>query len=62
MTFQTFYDGLSPYGNWIHTDQYGDVFQPNVNDPNWSPYTDGNWVYTNDDWTWNTNEPWGWAT
>jgi hypothetical protein len=62
VTFQTFYDGLSSYGNWIQTQQYGYVWQPNVNDPSWAPYTDGNWVYTNAGWTWNSNEPWGWAT
>jgi len=61
-TFQTFYDALSPLGNWIQTDDYGYVWQPNVQDPNWAPYTDGNWVYTDDGWTWNSNEPFGWAT
>ena len=61
-TFQTFYDSLSSQGNWIQTDDYGYVWQPNVQDPNWAPYTDGNWVYTEDGWTWNSNEPFGWAT
>jgi uncharacterized membrane protein YgcG len=62
VSFQTFYDALGGYGNWIQTSQYGYVWQPNINDPNWAPYTDGNWVYTNAGWTWNSNEPWGWAT
>jgi len=62
VTFQTFYDSLGSLGNWIQTQQYGYVWQPNVNDPNWAPYTDGNWVYTEAGWTWNSNEPWGWAT
>jgi hypothetical protein len=61
-TFQTFYDSLSSLGNWVQTDDYGYVWQPNVQDPNWAPYTDGNWVYTDDGWTWNSNEPFGWAT
>jgi hypothetical protein len=61
-TFQTFYDSLSSQGNWVQTDDYGYVWQPNVQDPNWAPYTDGNWVYTDDGWTWNSNEPFGWAT
>jgi hypothetical protein len=62
VTFQTFYDSLSSLGNWIQTDQYNYVWQPNVSDPNWAPYTNGNWVYTDAGWTWNTDEPWGWAT
>jgi hypothetical protein len=61
-TFQTFYDSLSSQGNWVQTDDYGYVWQPNVQDPNWAPYTDGNWVYTDDGWTWNSSEPFGWAT
>ena len=61
VTFQTFYDSLSNQGNWIQTDDYGYVWQPNVNDPNWAPYTDGRWVYTDDGWTWDSNESYGWA-
>jgi len=62
--FQTFYDNLSSQGNWVHTDTYGDVWQPNVQDPDWAPYTDGHWVYTDEGWTWvaDDSEPWGWAT
>jgi hypothetical protein len=60
--FQTFYDGLASQGNWIQTDDYGYVWQPNVNDADWAPYTDGHWVYTDDGWTWASDEPWGWAT
>jgi hypothetical protein len=62
--FQTFYNqlGSDGSGNWIQTDQYGYVFQPNVSDPNWAPYTQGNWAYSNAGWTWNSSEPWGWAT
>jgi hypothetical protein len=61
-SFQTFYDQLSDQGNWVQTDNYGYVFQPNVQDPNWAPYTDGHWVYTDEGWTWVSDEPWGWAT
>ncbi len=46
----------------MQTNDYGYVFQPNVTDPNWAPYTDGHWVYTDDGWTWASDEPWGWAT
>ncbi|MEI9998032.1 MAG: DUF6600 domain-containing protein [Verrucomicrobiota bacterium] len=61
-SFQEFYDQLGSEGQWIQTDDYGYVFQPNVTDPNWAPYTDGHWVYTDVGWTWASDEPWGWAT
>lgn len=62
-SYQTFYDQLGDQdGNWIQTDDYGYVFQPNVQDPNWAPYTDGSWAYTDEGWTWVSDEPWGWAT
>jgi hypothetical protein len=62
VSFQVFYDQLGDEGTWIQTDNYGYVFQPNVSDPNWAPYTDGHWVSTDEGWTWVTDEPWGWAT
>jgi len=62
VSFQNFYDQLGDQGNWIQTDDYGYVFQPNVSDPNWAPYSDGHWVYTDEGWTWVSDEPWGWAT
>jgi hypothetical protein len=61
-SFQTFYDQLGDQGTWVQTDNYGYVFQPNVSDPNWAPYTDGHWAYTDEGWTWVSDEPWGWAT
>jgi len=62
--FQTFYDNLSSQGNWVQTDNYGYVWQPNVQDSDWAPYTNGHWVYTDEGWTWvaDDSEPWGWAT
>ena len=62
VNFQTFYDSLGSEGTWIQTAQFGYVWQPQVNDPEWAPYTDGHWVYSDDGWTWASNEPWGWAT
>jgi hypothetical protein len=61
-SFQTFYDQLGSQGTWVQTDDYGYVFQPNVSDPDWAPYTDGHWVYTDEGWMWVSDEPWGWAT
>jgi hypothetical protein len=61
-SFQTFYDSLGSQGTWIQSSDYGYVWQPQVNDPDWAPYTDGHWVYTDDGWTWVSDEAWGWAT
>jgi len=61
-SFQTFYDNLGSQGTWIQSSDYGYVWQPQVNDPDWAPYTAGHWVYTDDGWAWVSDEPWGWAT
>ncbi len=61
-SFQTFYDSLGSQGTWVQSGEYGYVWQPQVDDPNWAPYTAGHWVYTDDGWTWVSDEPWGWAT
>jgi hypothetical protein len=61
-SFQTFYDNLAQQGTWIQSSDYGYVWQPSVNDPNWAPYTAGHWVYSDAGWTWASDEPWGWAT
>ncbi len=61
-SFQTFYDNLAQQGTWIQSSDYGYVWQPNVNDPDWAPYTAGHWVYSDAGWTWASDEPWGWAT
>ncbi|HEV3324551.1 MAG TPA: DUF6600 domain-containing protein, partial [Puia sp.] len=46
VSYQSFYDALSPYGQWINNPQYGYVWMPNVG-PDFKPYsTNGNWVYT----------------
>lgn len=59
-----FYDSLSPHGDWVQVEGYGYCFQPfvTVDDPEWRPYTDGNWAYTDAGWTWVSNEDFGWAT
>jgi hypothetical protein len=61
VSFQLFYDELSPYGMWVDYPNYGYVWIPNV-DREFSPYgTDGYWVYTDDGWTWVSDYSWGWA-
>ena len=61
INYQTFYDELSPYGNWIEYPGYEHVWSPNV-EGDFSPYlTNGNWEYTDDGWAWASNYDWGWA-
>jgi hypothetical protein len=60
-SYQSFYDALSPYGEWINNPDYGYVWMPNVG-PDFKPYaSNGNWVYTDEGWTWESNYSWGWA-
>jgi hypothetical protein len=64
ITMQTFYDELSPYGEWIYTNEYGHVWRP-YTEPmeDFRPYaTSGNWVFTDLGWTWVSDYRWGWAT
>ena len=57
-----FHEALSPYGIWYETAEYGSVWQPSATrDPEWRPYTKGQWVYTDQGWAWLSNEPFGWA-
>jgi hypothetical protein len=61
VSYQSFYDQLSPYGNWINYPGYGYVWSPNAG-PDFQPYaSNGNWIYTDAGWTWASNYNWGWA-
>ena len=61
VSFQVFYDNLSPYGTWVNSPEYGYVWMPNVA-PGFTPYaTNGYWVLTDEGWTWVSNYSWGWA-
>jgi len=64
ISVQTFYDALSPYGEWINTPEYGYTWRPYLDNPEgFRPYsTGGNWVYTDLGWTWVSDYRWGWAT
>jgi len=53
---------LANYGRWVWDPQYGYVWTPANEPPDWAPYRDGHW----DDvdyygWSWVGDEPWGWA-
>jgi hypothetical protein len=61
VSYQLFYDELSPYGTWVDYPNYGYVWIPD-RDPGFSPYeTAGHWIFTEDGWTWVSDYPWGWA-
>ncbi|RAJ08543.1 hypothetical protein LX64_01196 [Chitinophaga skermanii] len=61
ITFQNFYDELSPYGDWVNSPEYGYVWAPNVG-RGFQPYsTNGYWANTNYGWTWVSSYRWGWA-
>ena len=61
ISFQTFYDDLSPYGRWTNSRQYGSVWTPNVA-AGFQPYsTNGYWEVTEYGNTWVSDYDWGWA-
>ncbi|MBI3501679.1 MAG: hypothetical protein HY063_07780 [Bacteroidetes bacterium] len=61
VSFQVFYDELSPYGNWVDYPEYGYVWMP-AGYKNFSPYySNGYWEYADFGWTWISYYPWGWA-
>jgi len=57
-----FEQGLSPYGRWVDTPEYGRVWVPSETAPDWQPYSDGRWVDTEWGWSFASSVPWGWAT
>src|SRR5689334_22664545 len=61
VSYQVFYDQLSPYGIWIDDPTYGYIWVPNTG-AGFQPYaSNGYWVYTEYGWTWVSNYKWGWA-
>ena len=64
ISYQTFYNELSPYGDWVFTPDYGYVWRPYFEYPEaFRPYaSNGHWVNTIYGWTWVSDYRWGWAT
>jgi hypothetical protein len=61
VSFQVFYDDLSPYGTWVEYSPYGYVWIPDVG-AGFSPYaSNGYWVWTDDGWMWVSDFSWGWC-
>lgn len=61
VSFQVFYNELSPHGDWVVDPQFGYVWVPYV-DAGFQPYlTNGYWAMTEFGYTWVSNYAWGWA-
>ncbi len=62
ISYQTFYDELSPYGRWVDYPSHGYVWIPDAG-PDFRPYsTNGHWVWSdNYEWMWVSDYDWGWA-
>lgn len=61
VSFQVFYDQLSPYGEWVDYPNYGYVWIPDAG-PDFVPYSSqGHWIFTDYGWTWMSDYSWGWA-
>lgn len=59
-SLKTFYEALSPYGQWLYDKNNGYVWTPT--DKKLRPYySNGYWVMTEHGSTWVSNYPWGWA-
>lgn len=52
-----FHQELTPYGRWVYTRAYGEVWYPTVVAAGWAPYVDGEWIYTDCGWTWASYDP-----
>jgi hypothetical protein len=60
----SFYEVLSPYGDWLVIEGYGSVWRPHawVVGADFYPYvTAGHWEYTVYGWSWVSSWPWGWV-
>lgn len=61
VSFQLFYDELSPHGTWISHPVHGYVWLPMDDPDTFFPYgSRGHWVYSNYGWTWVSYYKWGW--
>ena len=63
VSFQSFYDELSPYGDWISYPEHGYVWRPDNRYSDFHPYrSEGHWAWSEDyGWMWVSDYEWGWA-
>jgi hypothetical protein len=56
------YSDLDDYGDWRDEPEYGHVWYPREVEPDWAPYSYGNWNWVGPwGWTWVDYSPWGFA-
>jgi hypothetical protein len=56
------YGDLDDYGDWRDEPEYGHVWYPREVEPDWAPYSYGNWNWVGPwGWTWVDYSPWGFA-
>lgn len=56
------YSDLDDYGQWTPTPDYGPMWFPRDESPDWQPYTTGYWAYVQPwGYTWVDDAPWGYA-
>jgi len=61
VSFEIFYNELSPYGQWVDYPNYGYVWIPSTG-VDFAPYSsNGYWIWTDYGWTWVSGYSWGWA-
>lgn len=61
LSYEEFYQGLAPYGQWIEDQKLGYVWSPGVDNGFRPYYTNGHWVMTEYGNTWVSDYTWGWA-
>jgi hypothetical protein len=54
-----FHETLAPYGRWVVSEPYGEVWVPSGITSGWDPYWHGEWIWTECGWTWVSSDPWG---
>jgi hypothetical protein len=56
------YEDLDDHGDWRASQEYGNVWYPRTQQPDWAPYHYGHWAYI-EPWgySWVDDEPWGFA-
>ena len=59
--FGSFHDQLAPYGDWVYSDRWGEVWIPGDVPPDFHPYgSGGHWDYSDTyGWTWASDYEWG---
>jgi len=53
---------LDGHGRWVHSDEFGSVWQPNGVADDWRPYYRGRWAPYSSGMTWVSDEPWAYTT